>query len=62
MPKRSPWFGVWSWNPKLLRRHLEEQIIALVPLGGDWLEESRSSFLNGRSYDECLREKGWTKR
>ena len=46
--------------PKLLRRHLEEQIIALVPLDEAWLEESRSSFLDGRSYDECLREKGWT--
>ena len=46
--------------PTLLRRHLEEQIIALVPLEEDWLEESRSNFLNGRSYDDCLREKGWT--
>ena len=46
--------------PQLLRRHLEEQITALVPLEEDWLEESRSSFLNGRSYDDCLREMGWT--
>ena len=48
-------------EPKLLRRHLEEQIVALVPLEEAWLEESRSRFLDGRSQDECLREKGWTK-
>ena len=47
--------------PTLIRRHIEEQIIALVPLEEDWLEESRSNFLNGRSYDDCLREKGWTR-
>ena len=47
-------------EPKLLRRHLEEQIISLVPLEEAWLEESRSKFLNGRSQDECLQEKGWT--
>ena len=46
-------------EPKLLRRHLEEQIIALVPLEDCWLEESRSSFLNGRPLDDCLQEKGW---
>ena len=46
-------------EPKLLRRHLEEQIIALVPLDDSWLEESRSSFLNGRPLDDCLQEKGW---
>ena len=45
--------------PNLLRRHLEEQIIALVPLDEDWLENSRSSFLNGRPYEDYLREKGW---
>ena len=44
-------------EPKLLRRHLEEQIIALVPLEDCWLEESRSSFLNGRPLDDCLQEK-----
>ena len=47
-------------EPKLLRRHLEEQIIALVPLEESWLEETRSSFLNGRPQEECLQEKGWT--
>ena len=46
--------------PKLLRRHLEEQIIELVPLEEAWLEERRSNFLDGRSYEDCLREKGWT--
>ena len=46
--------------PKLLRRHLEEQITALVPLEDDWLEESRSSFLDGRLLDECLQERGWS--
>ena len=45
-------------EPKLLRRHLEEQITALVPLDDAWIEESRSSLLNGRSVDEFLREKG----
>lgn len=47
--------------PTLLRRHLEEQIIALVPLEEDWLEKTRSSFLSGRSIDDCLREKGWAR-
>ena len=32
-------------GPKLLRRHLEEQIIALVPLEDSFIEESRSSLL-----------------
>ena len=45
---------------KLLRRHLEEQIIALVPLEEAWLEEKRSSFLNGLSQDDFLQQKGWT--
>ena len=44
---------------KLLRRHLEEEIIALVPLEDSWLEECRSSFLNGRSQDDFLQQKGW---
>ena len=47
-------------EPKLLRRHLEEQIIALVPLEESWLEERRAAFFNGRSEEECLQEKGWT--
>ena len=47
-------------EPKLLRRHFEEQIVALVPLEEAWLEENRSSFLNGRPQDEVLQEKGWT--
>ena len=47
-------------EPKLLRRHLEEQIIALVPLEEAWLEETRSKFLNSRPQDEWLQEKGWT--
>ena len=47
-------------EPKLLRRHLEEQITALVPLEEAWLEESRSNFLNDRPLDQFLQEKGWT--
>ena len=47
-------------EPKLLRRHLEEQIIALVPLDESWLEERRAGFFKDRSPDECLQEKGWT--
>ena len=44
-------------GPKLVRRHLEEQITALVPLEDSWLEESRSRFLDGRSLEECLQRK-----
>ena len=47
-------------EPTLLRRHLEEQITALVPLEDSWLEESRSRFLNNRLEEEFLQEKGWT--
>ena len=47
-------------EPKLLRRHLEEQITALVPLEEAWLEESRSNFLNDRPLDQFLQEKGWS--
>ena len=47
-------------EPKLLRRHLEEQIIELVPLDEAWLEKSRSDCMNGRSEEEFLQEKGWT--
>ena len=44
----------------LLRRHIEEQITSLVPIEDSWVEETRLAFLNGRSSDECLLEKGWT--
>ena len=47
-------------NHKLLRRHLEEEIIALVPLEEDLIEDARSKFLNNRSQNDCLLEKGWT--
>ena len=47
-------------KPKLLRRHQEEQIIALVPIEESFLEEHRLKFLDGRACDECLEEKGWT--
>ena len=47
-------------GPKLLRRHLEEQIIALVPLEDSFIEESRSSLLKDCSLEEFLGEKGWT--
>ena len=47
-------------DTKLLRRHLEEQIVALVPLDDAWLEEKRSSFLNGLSQDDFLQQKAWT--
>ena len=45
---------------KLLKRHLEEQIIALVPLDESFLDESRSSLLDGRTQEEFLQEKGWS--
>ena len=49
-------------SPKLLRRHLEEQIIAVVPIDKTWLDETAAPILNGRSEDECLQEKkGWTR-
>ena len=44
----------------LLRRHLEEQIISIVPLEESWLEEAHVNFLDGRLLEECLHEKGWT--
>ena len=47
-------------EPKLLRRHLEEQIIELVPLEEALLEKSRTDCLNGRSEEEFLQEKGWS--
>ena len=47
-------------EPKLLRRHLEEQIIELVPLDDAWLDENRIKLLDGRSQDDFLLEKGWT--
>ena len=47
-------------DTKLLRRHQEEQIIELVPLDDAWLEEKRSSFLNGLSQDDFLQQKAWT--
>ena len=43
MQRCFPWFDGWSLSPKLLRRHLEEQIIALVPLEDSFIEESRSN-------------------
>ncbi|MCB4406940.1 hypothetical protein FZZ85_04055 [Synechococcus sp. MU1642] len=47
-------------EPKLLRRHLEEQIVALVPLEESWLQETRCDFLNGRTEEDYLQENGWT--
>ena len=47
-------------TPKLLRRHQEEQIIESVPIEESWLQESCTRFLNGRTQEECLQEKGWT--
>ena len=47
-------------GPKIVRRYLEEQITALVPLEDSWLEESRSNLLNGRSLEEFLQEKCWS--
>ena len=47
--------------PTLLRRYLEEQIIDLVPIEEAWLEEAFSSFLDGRSLEACLQERGWTR-
>ena len=41
-------------EPKLLRRHLEEQIIELVPLDDAWLDENRIKLLDGRSQDDFL--------
>tara|TARA_Y100001933_G_scaffold262544_1_gene320421 strand:- start:888 stop:1565 length:678 start_codon:yes stop_codon:yes gene_type:complete len=47
-------------EPQLLRRHQEEQIVDMVPLEESLLEECLSNFLNGRSEEECLQQKGWT--
>ncbi|TCD58127.1 peptidylprolyl isomerase [Synechococcus sp. BS55D] len=46
-------------EPKLIRRHLEEQIVKLVPIEQPWIDESRSSFLDGSLPDERLAELGW---
>lgn len=46
---------------KLVRRHLEEQITEIVPLDDAWVEETYTRFLEGRSIEEYLHEKGWTK-
>ena len=43
-------------EPKLLRQHLEEQIIELV-LDDAWLDENRIKLLDGRSQDDFLLEK-----
>ena len=50
-----------EFTPKLLRRHLEEQIIAVVPIDNTWLDENSSRLLNGLSEDEFLEKKGWSK-
>ena len=50
-----------EFEPKLLRRHLEEQIIELVPIDKTWLDENRSRLLDDLSEDDFLEKKGWSK-
>ena len=39
-----PLSGAWSLEPKLIRRYLEEQIIALVPIEQSWMERDTLQF------------------
>ena len=45
--------------PQLLKRQVEEEIAALVPLDEAWLEQQRREFLGGRTLEEGLAAHGW---
>jgi len=46
-------------RPQLLRRQVEEQITALVPLPDDWLDQQRSALLGEQSLESFLVSRGW---
>jgi len=47
-------------RPKLLRRLLEEQITALVPVDKPWLEMERAKLLGERNEHEWCADRDWT--
>ena len=47
-------------RPQLLRRLLEEQITALVPIDQAWMEQERSRCLGENKEQEWCAERGWT--
>jgi len=46
-------------RPQLLRRQVEEQITALVPLPDDWLDQQRTALLGQHSLEGFLASRGW---
>ena len=47
-------------RPQLLRRLLEEQIAALVPVDPSWIDEERAKFLGGSNEKEWCADREWT--
>jgi len=46
--------------PQFLRRQVEEEITALVPLDPTWLSEQRASLLGDGTLDDFLAARAWT--
>ena len=47
-------------RPQLLRRLLEEQIAALVPIDQAWIEQERTTFLGEHKEEEWCADRDWT--
>ena len=45
--------------PQLLRRRLEEEITALVPLPAEWLAEAQQQLLGDQPLETFLGARGW---
>lgn len=47
-------------GPQLLRRAVEEEITALVPIEADWMQAQRVTFLGEAPLQQALDQRGWS--